>query len=118
MAFLFTFTSEYVILNVQEKQKGLKLNGIYQILDYSDDTILGRVEGMYRKANDKETLLDTNKNFVLVVNTQKIKYKLSRHHNAWHHFNISSDCKFLNLNIVNVFDQRVDKQRLGKQTQQ
>jgi hypothetical protein len=34
---LFNFALEYVIRRVQEKQKGLKMNGTYQLLAYGDD---------------------------------------------------------------------------------
>jgi hypothetical protein len=62
--------------------------------------LFGGGGGMYRKSEDKETLLGDNKDFVLIVNTQKSKYRLCRHHNAGHHYNIRSDCRFLKLNYL------------------
>jgi hypothetical protein len=34
---IFNVALEYAIRRVQEKQKGLKLNGIHQLLAYADD---------------------------------------------------------------------------------
>jgi hypothetical protein len=34
---LFSFALEYVIKNAEASQKGLKLNGRYQLLFYADD---------------------------------------------------------------------------------
>jgi len=42
MALLFSFSLEYVIRRLQVNQDGLKLNGIHQLLVYTDDVnVLG-----------------------------------------------------------------------------
>jgi hypothetical protein len=64
---LFNFSLEYAIRRVQDKQKGLKLNGTHQILACTDDVnILGENVGTIEM--NKEALLDAGKEVGLEVN--------------------------------------------------
>jgi hypothetical protein len=57
---LFNFALEYVIMKVQEKQVGLKLNGTHQLLDKADDVnLLGDNIDTIKK--NTETLIDASK---------------------------------------------------------
>jgi hypothetical protein len=47
---VFNFALEYVIMKFQEKEVGLKLNGIHQLLAYADDVnLLGDNIGYYKE---------------------------------------------------------------------
>jgi hypothetical protein len=71
---LFNFVSEYAIRRVQEKQKGLKLNGTHQFLAYADDVnILRENIGIIQK--NIEALLDASK-VGLELNSEQIKRTL------------------------------------------
>jgi hypothetical protein len=66
---------EYAIKRVQEKQKGLKLNGTHQLLAYADDVnILG--ENIDTTQKNTEALLDAVKKVGLEENSEKTKYML------------------------------------------
>jgi hypothetical protein len=66
---------EYAIRRVQDKQKGLKLNGTHQLLAYADDiNILGENVDTIQK--NTEDLLDARKEVGLEVNLEKTKYML------------------------------------------
>jgi hypothetical protein len=58
--------------NVQENQRGLKLNGEHQLLLYADDlNVVGEIMDTIQKA-----LLDASKEVVLEVNLENTKYML------------------------------------------
>jgi hypothetical protein len=80
--FLFNFSSECAIRKVQEIQGGLKLNGIYQLLDWGNEVnSLGNNTGTLKKYT--QTLIVASNEVGLRVNTKKTKYMLlSRHQNA------------------------------------
>jgi ribosomal protein S2 len=66
---------EYAIRRVQEKQKGLKLNGTHQLLAYAHHVnILG--ENIDTIQKNIEALLDAGKEVGLEVNSEKSKYML------------------------------------------
>ena len=70
---LFNFALEWAIRRVQVNQDGLKLNGTYQLLAYTDDVnILG---GSIRAVKENtEALVVAAKENGLDVNADKTKY--------------------------------------------
>jgi hypothetical protein len=79
---LLNFALEYAIRMVQENQVGLKLNGIHQLLAYTDNvTLLGDNIDTIKK--NTETLIGARKEVGLEINVEKTKYMLlSRHQNV------------------------------------
>jgi hypothetical protein len=79
---------------MQEKQMGLKLDGICQLLVYVDVVnLLGNNLATIKK--NTQTLIDASKEVDLEVNTEKTKYMLlSRHQNAGqnHDIKIAKRC--------------------------
>jgi hypothetical protein len=70
---LFKYALKYFITRVQEKQEGLKLNGTHQLLVYADDVyIFG--ENIDTIQKNTETVLSTDKEVGLEVNSEKTKY--------------------------------------------
>jgi hypothetical protein len=63
----------YIISNVQENQAGPKLNGTHQLPVYAEDVNLlgGNIDTIN---NNPETLIDSSKEVVPEVNTEKTKY--------------------------------------------
>jgi hypothetical protein len=70
---LFNFALEYAIRRVQVNQDGLKLNGTYQLLVYTDDVnILGG--SLHTVQENAEAFLMASKENGLEVNVDKSKY--------------------------------------------
>jgi hypothetical protein len=72
---LLNFSLEYAIRKVQENQVGLKLNGAYQLLIYADDVNL-LDENIDTIKKYTQTLIDTNKEVGLEINTETTKYRV------------------------------------------
>jgi hypothetical protein len=72
---LFIFALKYAIRRVQRNQKGLKLNGIHQVLAYADDVSTVR-ENVDTVNKNTEALLHASKEVGLQVNPEKTKYML------------------------------------------
>jgi len=79
---LFNLALEYTIRRVQVNQDGLKLNGIHQLLVYTDD--LNKVGGSVHTIKEiAEALLVATKKIGLEVNANKTKYTvMSQDQNA------------------------------------
>jgi hypothetical protein len=73
----------YAIRKVQEKQVGLKLNWIHQLLAYADEVNLQR-DGIDTVKEHTETSINATKEVGLEVNAEKTKYML---------LSLSSECK-------------------------
>jgi hypothetical protein len=72
---LFNFTLEYAIRKVQENQVGLKLNGIHQLLAYTDDVNLLR-DNIDAIKKNTETVINASKEVGAEINAEKTKYML------------------------------------------
>jgi hypothetical protein len=95
---LFSFTSEYTILEVQENQVGMKLNGTQQLLAYGDHVnLLGDNIDTIKK--NIEILIYASKEVGLEINVEKAKYMLlSRQQNVGQ----NRDMKVANRSFGNV----------------
>jgi hypothetical protein len=72
---LSNFALEYTIKRVQENQEGLKLNGLDQLLAYTDDVdIVGEKIDAIKK--NTQALLDASKEVGLELNPEEAKYML------------------------------------------
>jgi hypothetical protein len=107
---LFNFALEYPIMEVQENQVGLKLNGAHQVLAYADDVnLLGDNIDTIKK--NTETSTDTSKEVGLEINVEKTKYiLLSRQQNEGQNrdikianksFEYVSQFKYLGTTVTN-----------------
>jgi hypothetical protein len=75
---LFNFALEYAISKVQENQVRLKLNGIHQLLTYTDDmNLLGDDIDIINR--NTGTLIDASKEAGLEVNVEKTEYMMVSH---------------------------------------
>jgi len=70
---LFNFALEYAIRRVQVNQDGLKLNGILQLLVYTNDAniLKGSIHSIKKNA---EAVVVANKETALEVNADKTKH--------------------------------------------
>jgi hypothetical protein len=66
------FALEYAIRKIQEHQEEMKLNGTYQLLVFTGDTLL--VENIHTIKKNIEVLLISSKEVGPEVNTYKKKY--------------------------------------------
>jgi hypothetical protein len=88
---LFIFALEYAIRRVQVNQDGLKLNGTFQLLVYSNDGNLLRGSVHTIKEN-KDALVVVSKVTGLEVNVNKTKYMvMSREQNAGRSHSMNTD---------------------------
>jgi hypothetical protein len=70
---VFNFALQYAIRSVQDKQKGMKLNGTHQLLACAADVNILR-ENIDSIQNNTEALLDASKEVGLEVNPEKTEY--------------------------------------------
>jgi sorting nexin-29 len=113
---LFNFALEYAIRKVQENQVGLKLNGTYELLVYADDmNLLG--DNINTISKNTGTVIDTNKEVGLEVNTEKFKYMvLSSHQNSGQNHEIKvADRSFENVAQLKYLGTIVTKENLTQE---
>lgn len=70
--FLFKLRLEYPIKTIQENQVGLKCNGTYHVLCYTDGNLLGENIDAIKKIT--EAVLDPSKEIGLEITADKSKY--------------------------------------------
>jgi hypothetical protein len=77
LSLLFSFPSEHIIRRFQVNQDGLKLNGTYQLLVYTDDdvNILGGTIHTIKKNTEASVVV--SKDIGQEVNTDKTKYMVT-----------------------------------------
>jgi hypothetical protein len=95
LSLLFNFDLEYVIRRLQANQEGLKLNGSYQLLVYTDDVNIlgGSIHTIWKNTGAFEI---TSKEIGLEVNALKTKYIImSQDQNAEQNSNIQISNKSL-----------------------
>jgi hypothetical protein len=74
----FNFSPEYTKKNIQEKEEGLKLNGISTLVLADDGNLLGKNINAIKK--NTEALIGTSKEVSLEVNAEGTQYMLMSHH--------------------------------------
>jgi hypothetical protein len=95
---LFNFVLEYASRKAQENQVGLKLNRTHLLACFDDVNLLGDTINTIK---EKETLIDSSKEFGLEVNLEKTKFiLLSRLRNAGQ----NRDTDIANRSFENVLD--------------
>jgi hypothetical protein len=75
MPLLFNFVLRVALKKAQESQMGLRLNGTYQLLTYTDDVNLQR-DNIDTTKENTETLIYASREVGLEINVETTKYML------------------------------------------